>query len=84
VWAEKVAYTHSLVTPHVEKRAYLAAVRNVNPETLSLEKTASGVAESALARHYALYKIAAYAAATDKYQNNLLTANHCVLQNYVT
>lgn len=84
VWAEKVAYTHSVVAPHVEKRAYLAAIRNVTPKKIQQEKKASGVAESALARHYALYKIAAFAAASEKYPNNLLTANHCVLQNYIT
>jgi hypothetical protein len=84
VWAEKAAYSRSLVAGQVEKRAYLAAIRNVKTEGLSHEKKASGVAEIALARHYALYKIAAFAAATEKYPNNLLTANHCVLQNYIT
>ena len=83
MWAEKVACTRSLVTKNVEKRAYLAAVRNVKPAAFSLEKQASGNAENTLAKHYALYKIAAFAAASEKYQNNLLTANHCVLQNYV-
>jgi hypothetical protein len=84
LWAEKTASTHSLLTGNVEKRAYLAAIRNVKPVEYSHEKQASGVAEKALAKHYALYKIAAYAAASEKYGNNLLTANHCVLQNYIT
>lgn len=83
VWAEKVACTRSLVTRNVEKRAYLAAIRGVKPAEFSLEKRASGVAENTLAKHYALYKIAAFAAAGEKYQNNLLTANHCVLQNHI-
>ena len=83
VWAEKVACTRSLVTRNVEKRAYLAAIRGVKPAEFSLEKRASGVAENTLAKHYALYKIAAFAAASEKYQNNLLTANHCVLQNHI-
>jgi hypothetical protein len=84
LWAEKLAHSHGLLVPHIEKRAYLAALRNVQPSILSTEKRASGVAETALAKHYALYKIAAFATACEKYRNNLLTANHCVLQNYVT
>lgn len=84
LWAEKAATTHSMLAPNVEKRAYLAAIRNVNPIKVQTEKRASTEAENALAKHYALYKIAAFAAAGEKYRNNLLTANHCVLQNYVT
>jgi hypothetical protein len=84
LWAEKTAHTHGMLAGQIEKRAYLAAIRNVQPSTLSTEKRASGAAESALAKHYALYKIAAFAVASEKYRNNLLTANHCVLQNYVT
>ncbi|NDC55436.1 MAG: hypothetical protein EBZ69_01175 [Alphaproteobacteria bacterium] len=84
VWAEKVACTRSLTTQNVEKRAYLAAIRNVKPTDFSMEKRAVNSAEIALAKHYALYKIAAFAVASEKYQNNLLTANHCVLQNYVS
>lgn len=84
LWAEKVARTHSTLTSNIEKRAYLAAIRNVKPVQLTTEKRASTNAETALAKHYALYKIAAFAAASEKYRNNLLTANHCVLQNYVT
>lgn len=84
LWAEKVANTHSTLTPNIEKRAYLAAIRNVTPTKPNTEKRASTNAEIALANHYALYKIAAFAVAGEKYLNNLLTANHCVLQNYVT
>lgn len=84
LWAEKAASTHSVLTKNIEKRAYLAALRNVHPPEVVNEKQASGAAETALARHYALYKIAAFAVAGKKYGNNLLTANHCVLQNYVT
>lgn len=84
LWAEKVATTHSVLTPNVEKRAYLAAIRNVKPTTIQHEKRACSNAETALAKHYALYKIAAFAAASEKYRNTLLTANQCVLQNYVT
>lgn len=84
LWAEKVARTHSTLTNNIEKRAYLAAIRNVKPVQTQTEKRASTNAETALAKHYALYKIAAFAAASEKYRNNLLTANHCVLQNYVT
>jgi len=82
VWAEKVAQTHSILPNNIEKRAYLAALRNVRLGDFPIEKQASGKAETALAQHYALYKIAALAAVCEKYGNNLLTANHCVLQNY--
>jgi hypothetical protein len=84
VWAEKVSCTRSLTTQNVEKRAYLAAIRSVRPTDFSMEKQAANNAETALAKHYALYKIAAFAVASEKYPNNLLTANHCVLQNYVS
>ena len=84
MWAEKIAQTHSMLTPHIEKRAYLAAIRAVNPPALNREKRSAAPAENALAKHYALYKIATFTAAREKYSNNLLTATHCVLQNYVT
>ena len=84
LWAEKVAHTHSILNSNVERRAYVAALRNVTPTKLTTEKRASTSAETALAKHYALYKIAAFAVAAEKYRNTLLTANHCVLQNYVT
>lgn len=84
LWAEKVSRTRSLLNPNIEKRAYLAALRSVTPTEFSIEKRASTVAENTLAKHYALYKIAALAVAREKYSNALLTANHCVLQNYIT
>jgi hypothetical protein len=84
VWAEKVAHTHSVLPSNVEKRAYLAALRDVRSTQFPCEKQASGKAETTLAQHYALYKIAAFAAICEKYGNDWLTANHCVLQNYVT
>jgi hypothetical protein len=83
LWAEKIAQTHSALTKHVEKRAYVAAIRQVNSTTFPCEKQASTGAAAALAEHYALYKIAAYAAVCEKYGKVLLTANHCVLQNYI-
>ena len=83
VWAEKVAQTHSVLPSNIEKRAYLAVIRNARLDNIPCEKQATGNAETALAQHYALYKIAAFAAICDKYGNNLLTANHCVLQNYI-
>lgn len=83
VWAEKVALTHSVLPAHVEKRAYLAALRGAELTPFSYEKQASSSAECALAEHYALYKIAAVATICEKYGNNWLTTNHCVLQNYV-
>jgi hypothetical protein len=83
VWAEKVAHTHSVMPDRVEKRAYLAALRGTQPTTFSYEKQASTAAEITLAKHYALYKIAAVTSICEKYGNNWLTTNHCVLQNYV-
>ena len=84
IWAEKVALTHG-VRPHdVETRAYRAAIRDVRNVELVREKSASNTAAAALAQQYALYKIAAFTTLTKKYGNCWLTANHCVLQNYVT
>lgn len=82
-WAEKIAQTHSVLPQNVERRAYLAAIRGVTPPTPAHEKRASTEAEISLAQHYALYKIAAFATICSKCENNLLTANHLVLQNYV-
>ncbi|NDD52773.1 hypothetical protein EBZ39_02645 [bacterium] len=84
VWAEKVAQTHSILMQNVQRRAYRAALNNAAAPELAREKRAATNAESALAQHYAFYKIAAFAAVCEKYGNSLLTANHCVLQNYVT
>jgi hypothetical protein len=84
VWAEKVAHTHSVLPVNVEKRAYLAALRNARAVEFPSDKQASGEAETALAQHYALYKLAAFATICEKYGNNWLTTNHCVLQNYIT
>ena len=83
VWAEKVAHTHSVMPERVEKRAYLAALRGAQLPSFSYEKQASTAAEVTLAKHYAMYKIAAVASICEKYGNNWLTTNHCVLQNYV-
>lgn len=83
VWAEKIAQTHSVLPKHVEKRAYLAVLRNAQTTDIPCEKRATGSSETALAQHYALYKIAAFAAICQLHGNNLLTANHCVLQNYI-
>lgn len=84
VWAEKLSHTHSVLPSNVEKRAYLAVLRGARSDEFPSYKQASGKAETALAQHYALYKIAAFATICEKYGNHWLTANHCVLQNYVT
>ena len=84
VWAEKVAFTHSVLPHAVEHRAYEAVIQNVRPAAFVREKTASTSAASALARQYAMYKLAAYATLSEKYGFCWLTANHCVLQNYIT
>lgn len=84
LWAEKVACTYSVLEDRLQKQAYTAALRGATPRHL-VEKTASATsAINALAKHYALYKIAALTAVTEKYGNNLLTVGHCILQNYIT
>lgn len=82
-WAEKVAQTHSVLPKNIERRAYLAAIRGTTPANPVHEKRAATEAEISLAQHYGLYKIAAFAVIGSKSENNLLTANHLVLQNYV-
>lgn len=84
LWAEKAANTHSILPRDVEKRAYTAALRNVTPATPATVKQAGTGAAAALARHYALYKIATFSVLNEKNPNCWLTANQCVLQNYVT
>ncbi len=83
-WAEKVALTHGVLPHDVETRAYRAALRGVSNGELVRDKSASNNAAAALAQQYALYKIAAFTTIDKKYGNCWLTANHCVLQNYVT
>ena len=83
LWAEKVALTHSVNPQAVEKRAYQAALRAVHTPDFVREKVATATSAEALARQYALYKIAACATLDEKYGNCWLTANHCVLQNYI-
>jgi len=91
MWAEKIAATHSVLPQDVEKRAYLAVLRNTelpaidNTTIQQLTKTASNntPAVNALAGHYALYKIAAFSGLMKKYDADGLTAPYCVMQNYV-
>lgn len=90
VWAEKVAVTRSCLPKDVEKRAYLAALRASNsPDNTKLFQPVTKKAESnnaavtELARHYAMYKLAAFAEFMKKYDANGLTAAYCVMQNYV-
>jgi hypothetical protein len=90
VWAEKVAATKSMLPKEIEKRAYLAALRNVqvtateqNFQAMTKNATAGSPAVKALARHYALYKIAAFSEFMKKYDEDGLTAQYCVMQNYV-
>lgn len=83
VWAEKIAQTHSIFPQNIERRAYTAALRGVKTAEFVQEKRAATPAEITLAQHYGLYKIAAFATIRAKYENNLLTASHLVLQNYV-
>lgn len=89
IWAEKVAATRSTLPENTEKRAYLAAIRTAQSEqptvTTHTTKTAAtnNPAATSLARHYAMYKIAAYAEFMKKYDGDGLTAPYCVMQNYV-
>jgi hypothetical protein len=91
IWAEKVAITRSILPRDVEKRAYLAVLRDIelpakiNASAQQLTKTAatSTPAVNALAQHYAMYKIAAFADFMKKYDADGLTAPYCVMQNYI-
>lgn len=84
LWAEKVAMTHSVLESRVQKQAYRAALRGVEPKTFVEKTAAASDAINALAKHYALYKIAALTALSEKHGNNCLTVGHCILQNYIT
>lgn len=84
LWAEKAASTHSILPHDVEKRAYLAVLRNAPVVNFPHEKRAGSGAAEALARHYALYKLASFSSLNEKNKNCWLTAKQCVLQNYVT
>ena len=89
IWAEKLAATRSTLPENTEKRAYLAAIRTADSaqptSNARLTKTAAtnNPAAISLARHYALYKIAAFAEFMKKYDGDGLTAPYCVMQNYV-
>lgn len=85
-WAEKIAATHSIKTKEVEKRAFLAALHQVQPlaQLVNEKQANTNQAAVALARHYAFYKIAAFAKICEQYGENGLTASHCVLQNYIS
>lgn len=84
LWAEKVALTHSVFETRVQKQAYTAALRGAEPKALVEKTAAASDAVNALANHYALYKIAALTAISEKHGNNCLTVGHCILQNYIT
>jgi len=85
-WAEKVATTHSIKTKEVEKRAFLAALHQVNPPAYFVNEKQANTNQAAvtLARHYAFYKIATFAKICEQNGENGLTASHCVLQNYIS
>jgi len=91
LWAEKIAATRSILPKEVEKRAYLAAIRlgsnaqNLTPNFQPRTKSAASHSDAVntLARHYAFYKIAAFAEFMKKYDADGLTATYCVMQNYV-
>jgi hypothetical protein len=89
VWAEKIAVTRSVMPADIEKRAYLAAIRTSQSGHAALNTlqsktaTTNNSAAISLARHYALYKISAFAAFMKKYDGDGLTAPYCVMQNYV-
>jgi hypothetical protein len=90
-WAEKIAATRSVLPKEVEKRAYLAVIReaklpaadNTNFHTFTKKADTGNAAVDSLARHYALYKISAFAEIMKKYDAYGLTAPYCVMQNYV-
>lgn len=85
LWAEKIAVDYSLLPAATQKRAFLAVLRNVNttdlPPVVKTADVGSNSAAAALAKHYALYKIAAYAEFCEKFGETALTAAQCIMQN---
>lgn len=85
LWAEKTAVDYSLLPAATQKRAFLAALRNVEktdfPSVVKKAEVGSNSAAAALAKHYALYKIAAYAEFCEKFGDAALTAAQCIMQN---
>lgn len=88
-WAQKVAATKSILPKAVEKRAYLAVLRETPVvdqaafQNMTKNAHSTNAAVNALARHYAMYKIAAFSEIMKKCADVGLTAQYCVMQNYV-
>lgn len=87
LWAEKVAADYSLLPHATQKRAFLAVLRSVEktdfPAVVKQANSGSNSAAAALAKHYALYKIAAYSEFCEKFGEKALTATQCIMQNYI-
>lgn len=87
LWAEKISANYSLLPRVMQKRAFLGALRagNQTDSPVVIKKAESGEnsAATALAKHYALYKIAAYSEFCEKFGEQALTATQCILQNYI-
>jgi hypothetical protein len=85
-WASKLASDFSVSPGRVQQRAALQSIRGTTIPTIRLQPSekraeATGEADEALARCYALYKLAFLNAQTD---NVTLTAELTILQNYVS
>lgn len=87
LWAEKVAVDYSLLPQATQKRAFLAVLRSVEktefPAVVKKANSGSNSAAASLAKHYALYKIAAFAEFCEKFGEKALTATQCIMQNYI-
>lgn len=85
-WAQQYEPTYSIQHSFVHERAALAAVQGVGPRQMAKQASAGNVSEAAeaLARQYALYKIACVTVATSQRKHEVqLTSRLAVLQNCV-
>lgn len=85
MWAVKIASDYSVLPQDTQRRAFRAALQNVSltdfvPQVKSA-KVESNSAAVTLAKQYALYKVAAYAAFCENFGDTCLTAAQCIMQN---
>lgn len=87
LWAEKISADYSLLPRVLQKRAFLGALRSGDqtdlPVVVKKAEIGDNSAAASLAKHYALYKIAAYSEFCEKFGEQALTATQCILQNYI-
>jgi hypothetical protein len=85
MWAVKVAADYSVLPQDTQRRAFRAALQNVVLDgfvpRVKSAKVESNSAAVTLAKQYALYKVAAYAAFCENFGDTALTAAQCIMQN---